>query len=462
MANQKFTGKILWRNRFAFYLLAVGSACGLGNIWRFPYVAGENGGGAFILLYLLLAFTVGLSILIAELMLGKKSEASLLKITQRVSLTHQKPYFWISRLTLLITLVILSYYSVISGWVLHYITQFVVGLFREDTAKYISALNMKVLIDNGWLQFALASVHLIIAGLIVGQRMTNRFEKILTTTIIPIFIILFGLLLVRSLSLESTPEVLRFIFYPDFSKLNLRSLGHAMGHVFFTLSIGMGALVTFGSFFKDNDHLPKVGFRVMMVDVLISLFSVLLVFPIAFSLGEKPLTDPSLLFESLPRLFMKFQFGLIFGLVFFLCLWAAALNASVGLLETLAANYSERYLKSDRKSSIWLIVLVVLGVTLIPAFSGSALKNIKLFQQTLLENMDSFLINYLLPLSGLGMIFLFFKALAHADQKEMFLNEKSESSYALINYWQFILKYAAPFLIILGVILQIIALVFKN
>lgn len=459
MPNNKFTGKILWRNRFAFYLLAVGSACGLGNIWRFPYVAGENGGGAFILLYLFLAFTVGVSILIAELMLGKKSEASLLKITQRVSTTHKKPYFWISRLTLFITLVILSYYSVISGWVLHYITQFVVGFFRGDTLQYISSLNMKVLTDNGWLQFALASVHLIVAGLIVGQRMTNRFEKILTTFIIPVFVFLFAMLLVRSLSLDSTPEVLRFIFYPDFSKLNLRSLGHAIGHVFFTLSIGVGALVTFGSYFKNEDHLPKVGFRVMMVDVMISLFSVLLVFPIAFSIGEKPLTDPSLLFEALPRLFMKIQFGALFGLGFFICLWAAALNASVGLLETLASNYSERYLKSDRKNSIWLITVITLGFTVIPAFSGSGLKDVKLFDQTLLENIDSFLINYLLPISGLGMAFLFFKALPLADQKDLFLDEKTESSYALINYWQAILKFAAPILIAAGIILQIIALV---
>lgn len=461
MGQQKFTGKILWRNRFAFYLLAVGSACGLGNIWRFPYVAGENGGGAFILLYLLLAFTLGLSILIAELMLGKKSEASLLKITQRISTTYQKPFFWISRLTLLITVVILSYYSVISGWVLHYITQFIVGLFRSDTSEYLSSLNMKVLVDNGWLQFALASVHLIVAGLIVGQRITNRFEKILTTVIIPIFVLLFGMLIVRSLSLDSTPEALRFIFYPDFSKLNLRSLGHAIGHAFFTLSIGMGALVTFGSYFKDNDHLPKVGFRVMLVDIMISLFSVLLVFPIAFTIGEKPLTDPSLLFESLPRLFMKFQFGSLFGLGFFICLWAAALNASVGLLETLASNYSERYLKADRKSSIWLIILVVLGLTIVPAFSGSGLKNVKLFGQTLLENMDSFLINYLLPLSALGMVFLFFKALPLADQKDLFLDEKTESSYALINYWQVVLKYAAPTLIIFGVLLQIYALIWR-
>lgn len=460
MGNSKFTGKILWRNRFAFYLLAVGSACGLGNIWRFPYIAGENGGGAFILLYLMLAFTVGLSILIAELMLGKKSEASLLKITQRVSVIQQKPYYyWISSLTLMITLVILSYYSVISGWVLHYITQFVVGMFRTDTLLYISSLNMKLLSDNGWLQFALASVHLIVAGLIVGQRITNRFEKVLTTVIIPVFVILFVMLLVRALSLGSAPEVLRFIFYPDFSKLNLRSLGHAIGHVCFTLSIGMGALVTFGSYFKANDHLPKVGFRVMMVNITISLFSVLLVFPIAFAIGEKPLTDPSLLFESLPRLFMKFRFGSLFGLAFFICLWTAALNASVGLLETLASNFSEKYIKSDRKSSIWLIVLITLGFTIIPAFSGSGLKNIKLFDQTLLENIDSFLINYLLPISGLGMIFLFFKTLPLADQKTLFLDEKTESSYALINYWQVVLKYIAPVLIIFGIVLQLVALI---
>ncbi|MFN3455896.1 MAG: sodium-dependent transporter, partial [Pseudobdellovibrio sp.] len=283
-----------WRNRFAFYLLAVGSACGLGNVWRFPYIAGENGGGAFILLYLLMAFTVGLSILIAELILGRRSEASLLKITRRISVSEKKPYYWISRFTLLITIVILSYYSVISGWVLHYITQFLVGIFRSDTSQYISSLNMKALNDSGWLQFSLASVHILVAAFIVDQRITNRFEKILTTFIIPVFAFLFVVLLARSLSLESTAEVLRFVFYPDFSKLNMKSLGHAIGHMCFTLSIGLGTLVTFGSYFKHNDHLPKVGFRVMLIDVMIALFSVLLVFPIAFSLGEKPLTDPNL------------------------------------------------------------------------------------------------------------------------------------------------------------------------
>ncbi len=446
--------KIYWRNRFSFYLLAVGSACSLGNIWRFPYIVGENGGGAFILLYLFLCFTVGLSILIAELILGRSSEASLLKITQRVSVNYKKPFFWFSRLTLLITLVMLSYYSVVSGWVLHYITQFSVGLFRTDTASYISHLNMNVLSANGWLQFALASVHLIIAGLIINRKLAHRFEKLLLNFIIPVFGFLFIMMLIRSLSLDSTPEVLRFLFYPDFSKLNAKSLGHAIGHMCFTLSIGMGVMVTFGSYFTNKDHLPSVGFRVTMIDVVISLLSVLLIFPVAFSLSGKPLTDPSLLFDSLPNLFMKIKFGGTFGLVFFVCLWIAALNASVGLLETLISNYSERFAKKDRKYSTWFIVGVVLMMTIIPAFSSSGFKNVHIFGQSVIENIDSILINYLLPLSALGMIVLFFKSLALSDIQEKFLSDEAPASYALFSYWKKVLIFVAPVLVILGIILQ--------
>ena len=446
--------KIYWRNRFSFYLLAVGSACSLGNIWRFPYIVGENGGGAFILLYLFLCFTLGLSILIAELILGRSSEASLLKITQRVSVNYKKPFFWLSRLTLLITLVMLSYYSVISGWVLHYITQFIVGLFRTDTASYISHLNMNVLSVNGWLQFALAGVHLIIAGLIINQKLAHRFEKLLLNFIIPVFGFLFIMMLIRSLSLDSTPEVLRFLFYPDFTKLNMKSLGHAIGHMCFTLSIGMGVMVTFGSYFTNKDHLPSVGFRVTMIDVVISLLSVLLIFPVAFSLSGKALTDPSLLFDSLPNLFMKIKFGGTFGLVFFVCLWIAALNASVGLLETLISNYSERFAKKDRKYSTWFIVGIVLLMTIIPAFSSSGFKNVHLFGQSVIENIDSVLINYLLPLSVLGMIVLVFKSLALSDIQEKFLSDEVPASYALFSYWKKALIFVAPALVVLGIVLQ--------
>jgi NSS family neurotransmitter:Na+ symporter len=449
-----------WRSRIAFYLLAIGSACGLGNIWRFPYVVGENGGGAFVLVYVFLSLTVGLSILIAELIIGRTTGDSLLKITRRVSVKNQKSYFWFGRLSLLISLVILAYYSVVSGWVLYFLTQFLVGLFHQNKFAYLSTISMSVLNENGLLQFALASVHLLICGFIVFKGVTGRFERVLTL-ILPVFGLLVFLLLIRSLSLPSSPDVLRFLFYPDFSKLNLSSLGHAMGHMLFTLSIGMGILVTFGSYFKKDEHIPSLGVRVTLVDTAISLIAVLMIFPIAFSITNKPLTDPSLLFEALPHLFLKIQWGEYFGLAFFICLWIAALNASIALIETLTSNLSDRFLKTDRFSSSWIVLAVTLCLTIFPAFSGTLFKKVSLMNQTLIEILDSVLINYLLPISALGMIFIFFKAINEIDYKEKFISEKSESSQILVRHWIWVLKWLAPFLIILGLLLQVIAVI-KN
>ncbi len=450
-----------WRNRIAFYLLAVGSACGLGNIWRFPYVVGENGGGAFLLIYLFLCLTVGVSVLIAEMIMGHTKQASLLKITRQVSIQNKKPFYWIGRLSLFISLVMLSYYSVISGWVLHFITQFLVGLFRDDKLSYLKTINMTVLSENGSLQFALASVHLLICGFIVVKGITERFESILKI-ILPIFGVLVVLLLARSLSLPSTEEVLRFLFYPDFSKLNLTSLGHAMGHVLFTLSLGLGILVTFGSYFKDEDHLPSVGMRVTIVDVLISFFAVLMIFPVAFTVSTKQLTDPSLLFESLPQLFMKFKYGEYFGLAFFVCLWLTALNASIALLESLISNLSDRFLKTNRFSSAWMIVVVTLFLSVFPAFSGTVFNNVKIFNQSLIENLDSLLINYLLPISVLGVILIFFKSLNEMDYKNKFVSEQSESSQMIVGHWIWLLKWFTPFLIIMGIVLQVLNLFLVN
>ena len=450
-----------WRNRIAFYLLAVGSACGLGNIWRFPYVVGENGGGAFLLVYLFLCMTVGVSVLIAEMIMGHVKQASLLKITRQASVQNKKPYYWIGRLSLFISLVMLAYYSVISGWVLHFMTQFSVGLFRSDKFTYLSTINMGVLYDNGLLQFALASVHLLICGFIVVKGITERFESVLKV-ILPLFGVLVVLLLARSLSLPSTEDVLRFLFYPDFSKLNLTSLGHAMGHVLFTLSLGLGILVTFGSYFKDDEHLPSVGMRVTIVDVLISFLSVLMIFPIAFTVSTRQLTDPSLLFESLPQLFMKFQFGEYFGLAFFICLWLTALNASIALLETLISNLSDRFLKTNRISSAWMVVGVTLLLAVFPAFSGTVFSRIKIFNQSLIENLDSLLINYLLPISVLGGILIFFKILNELDYKNKFVSEASESSQMIVGHWLWILKWFTPVLILAGLFLQVLSLIIKN
>lgn len=450
--------KASWVSRFSFYLLAVGSACGLGNIWRFPYVIGENGGGAFLLLYIFLAFTVGLSILVAELILGRSGEFSLLKITKLVSLQAKKPFYWFGRLSILINVVILAYYSVISGWVLHYLTQFIVGIVNENRIAYISSINMEALKNSGSLQFSLASVHLLICGFVVAKGVIERFEKIFAQAL-PILAVLFIVLIIRSFSLDSTSDVMRFLFYPDFSKLNLSSLGRALGHVFFTLSLGMGIMVTYGTYFKNDEHLPSVGFRVTTIDTIVSIMALLMVFPIAFlSDSNHYFTDPGILFESLPRLFVKIQYGEFFGFLFFLCLWLAAVNASIGLLETLIANFSDKFHKISRNQSTFMTITGVLLLMIFPAFSGTLFSKFKWFNQSFMENLDSLLINYLLPISGLGIIVIFFHLLNETERKEKFIDATGKNSQAMYRHWIWILKWFSPVLIGLAILLQFINL----
>ncbi len=451
--------KSSWRNRLSFYLLAIGSACGLGNLWRFPYIVGENGGGAFLLLYVLLAFTIGLTLLIAELMIGQFTGTSILVATKRVALQYKKPFYLFGWLSVLISAVTLAYYSVICGWVLHYLMQFLMSLFQPEPLQYLNKTSMLTLSQNSWLQFLLASVHLLISIVIVVKGFSDGVERWITS-LLPLFGLLVIILLIKSLSLESTPDVLRFLFYPDFSKLTWGSVGHATGHVFFTLSLGFGTMVTFGSYFKREEHLPNIGFRVTLVDTIISIVAVLLIFPIAFSSSKQPLTDPSLLFEVLPKFLAKDKGGVFFGLIFFLCLWLAALNASIGLLETVTANLVEKRPELKRSLSAWISGIFILGLAVLPSFSGTLFGNFRWKGLSFIEMMDSFLINGLLPIAGLGMVIIALLALSEADRKKLFVKVGSSTSYSMYSHWRFSLKWLVPIVIIVGLVFQLLGVIF--
>lgn len=454
-----------YRHRFSFYMMAIGSALGLANIWRFPYVLGENGGGAFLLLYVFLSFTVGLSILIGELILGQHFGFSFLKILKLTSAQKNKSFHWVARFALVITIIILAYYSVISGWVLHYLTRFVMGLFQSNHQQYISRINMEALLKSGFMQFALASVHLLVCVFIVLKNVTERFEKIFAR-ILPFFVLLVLVFLFRSFSMDSTPDVLRFLFYPDFSKLNLSSLGKAIGHVLYTLSLGMGIMVTFGSYFKRDENLPGLGFRVAMIDTIVSIVAVLIVFPVVFlgsgwMSGGMHVAEPGLLFDSLPLLFSRMKYGEYFGLAFFLCLWLVALNASIALFETLIANLSEKLKTQNRTILASLILVGVLSITVVPAFLSEYLSKLNIMDLAFIEIVDSLLINYLLPLSTLGFIFSLFISMSKQEMKERFVSEKGKSSQAMFSHWIWLLKWFSPIMIGLGIVLQIVYLVIK-
>lgn len=450
------SGRGAWRTRFGFYLIAIGSACGLGNLWRFPYVVGENGGGAFVLLYVLLAFIVGAPLLISELIFGKKERKSVLKATMDLSQKTGRRLAWTGRLSILMCLVVLSYYAVISGWVLHFITQFLVAAISGPEAVDGT---WSVLMENGWLQWALASVHVLLTLILVAKGIHEGLERWLNS-MMPLFAVLVGVLVYRTMSLPSTPDALRFLFYPDFSKLTFSSLNHAIGHVLFTLSVGFGTMVTFGSYIREEDHAATAGFRVVFVDTIVSLIAALLVFPIAFQASNAQMTDPSLLFEVLPRFLITMPGGVFFGLIFFISLYFAALNASMGLLENIVSNFVdlESPQKRDRVGAAWQAGILILILALFPALSSSVFKGLRVGGRSLIESLDAVMINWLLPLVAFFLTWAIFRGVGEKEMKKSFLAAGDAASHAMEPHWMLAIRWLIPAIVASGLILQIIGL----
>jgi neurotransmitter:Na+ symporter, NSS family len=443
-----------WATRFGFYLAAIGSGCGLGNLWRFPYVVGENGGGAFVLLYVMLVLLIGLPLLIGELMLGKHTGKSVISALASLNPGRNRWFLQIGRASLILCLVVLSYYALISGWVLHFAVQFMMSFIDLQQNSSLSPLSS--LLKNGLLQAALASVHLIFCIVVVLKGVQEGLERVIGW-MMPAFGILLLILMFKSLSLPSSMEAIRFFFYPDFTRLSLSSLGHAIGHVFFTLSVGFGTIVTFGSYVKDNEHIPTAGVRIALVDTLISMTAGMLIFPIALQASNIPLTDPGLLFEALPRFLSEMPGGVVFGFAFFVCLYLAALASSIGLMEVIVSNLVDRQKYSRQKAS-WITGFFALILGFIPAFSASLLRQVNLREQGLLARVDSLVINWVLPVIAMCMAIAISRGMKQSEMESQFIDGNRVEAASLFNPWRKILLYGVPSAVSLGLLLQLLGL----
>lgn len=447
----------LWGTRFGFYLAAVGSALGLGNLWRFPFVTLENGGGAFVLLYVAFVLLIGLPLLIGELMLGKLTRRGSVAAFRVLSFDDElgdgKPgAFGAGVLAALGCLLIVSYYAVVSGWVLHFLMQFTFGSVMSSGENV--DLGLRHLKENGFLQLALASVHILISLIIVVKGVQEGIEK-WVGNIMPIFVVLLGVLVVKSLAGGQAVEALRFQFYPDFTKLNWYSPLHALGHVFFSLSIGMGTMVAFGSYLKPETHIPSAGFRVAILDTVISLFAGLLIFPtiMGMSLGT---SGPELLFRSLPRILQGFDSGWLFGVAFFICLYLGALGASIGLLEALVANVTE-VLKLSRERAAWIVGSLTVLCATIPALSSAGLRDVTFRGHALFSLWDTVVVNVLLPIAVLAFCLAISKKLKAKPAINEFVNDESLVTQTLYSHWRFIVRYVAPTIITASLLIALIA-----
>lgn len=440
-----------WATRFGFYFIAIGSAFGLGCLWRFPYMVLEHGGGAFVFLYLVLLTLVGIPLLIGELTLGKATGKSiygaLLQIRREKSNQNKKssllvqiaPTFGI--IAVVTCIVIFGYYSVISGWVLSYITKFV--LFAFGVGKGVAPLAFD-LNDKPWVQFVLASAHVMVVVWIVSQDFELGIEKVVGY-IMPLFVVLMFFLTLKSFSLASANDALRFLLYPDFSRLKLNALAAALGQIFFTLSIGISTMVTFGSYLDERHRTPVAGFRVATIDAFSSLLAGMLIFPllIAAPVNAK---GPDLLFKTLPALLAILDWGALFGIGFFVFLYLAALGASLSLVETVISNLVEIKKISRRRASVYVGMVCLAMATIATIVGGSEAIAI----------MDLIAIQWVAPVLALVFCLVVGREVNSAYALKEFLDPDDPSQEIIFRFWKVFIQFLAPAIIVLALVLQVI------
>jgi NSS family neurotransmitter:Na+ symporter len=354
-----------WSSKWVFILAAAGSAVGLGNIWRFPYVTGENGGGAFVLVYLACVFLIGIPVMIAELMIGRRGRRSPINAMRLLASEDGLSPGWtvIGYMGIFSGFLILSFYSVVAGWSLAYISYSVSGDLASDLDSSRSVF--EALIGSAP---RLAFWHTLFMGLVIfviAKGVTRGLERAVKILMPLLFVSLIAMV-IYALFVGDAYKAVTYLFYPDFSKLSLDSVIIAVGQAFFSLSLGMGALMIYGSYLPQEVSIPGTSVIVGLVDSLVALLAGLAIFPIVFGYGLEVSEGPGLVFVSLTIAFANMPFGEIFGFVFFVLLSIAAWTSAISLLEPVVAWLIETRAWSRSKSSllsggaIWLVGLLCL------------------------------------------------------------------------------------------------------
>jgi NSS family neurotransmitter:Na+ symporter len=435
-----------WGSSLGFLMAAAGSAIGLGSLWLFPYLVGEHGGGLFVLLYILFTFLIALPIFIAEIIMGRSVQKTPIFAFSELSKRSQnwKMAGWVMVFT---SFLILSYYSVVAGWSLNYVlmslTNFTQGKSASQIANLFNILYESADLNIFWhFLFMFLTVSVVYGGV---QKGIEKWSKILT----PLLFILLIILVVHSATLSGFAKGVKFLFLPDMKHFSASSILAALGMSFFTLSVGMGIIITYGSYMQKNEDIPKTSSIVALMTVAISLLATLMIFPIIFTYNLSPQEGPGLVFKTLPIVFETFKATLVLSTIFFTLLLFTALTSSISLLEMVTASVMEIMHWPRKKSTIVVgIATFIMGIPSAVAGSGSLFPDWHiLFGKNFFETIAALATDWLLPLGGLFVtIFVGWRV-----DKTFKKHEFSRGSHLkpLYFFWSFLLKWVAPIAIIL-------------
>lgn len=426
-------------SKIGFVLAAAGSAIGLGAIWKFPYMAGTNGGSVFVLLFIISTLLIGLPILLAEFVIGRKGQSD--AITALKKLAPGKKWFLIGWSGFFFSFIILSFYSVVGGWILSYLTRAFMFSLDNKGENYYGAL-FETIIANPWEVLIGQAVFMLLTILIVQGGIEAGIERA-SRIMMPALLIFFIVLVIRSLTLDGAMEGVKFMFVPDWSYFNAQTMLLALGQAFFSLSVGVAGMMTYASYLPKEQKLGNSAFSVSMLNIGISLMAGLVIFPAVFALGYSPNEGPGLVFIILPAVFEQIPYGAFFMLLFFILMLFATLTSSIAMLETVVSmGIKNAYDK--RKRSSWIYGLLIFLVGIPSALSFGVFSDFKILGKTFFDSADFLTNNIGLPLGAL-LISIF---AGYVLKKQETFEELNISSLSF-NIWYFIVRYLAPIAIIL-------------
>lgn len=390
------TSRDSFKSQFGIIAAAAGSAVGLGNIWRFPYVNAENGGGAFLIIYILAVIFIGLPVMLCELSIGRSAQSNAFGSFRKLA----PKTFWplIGFMGILTAFIILSFYSTVAGWTLEYIYLSLKGNLMEQSSselvmtfeKFTSSTYRPIL----WQILILLLTALIVVGGI--QKGIEKFSKLL----MPVLLILICIICVRSITLPNAISGLEFLFKPDFSKLTFHSILLAVGQAAFSLSIGMGALITYGSYIRRNESLIPIASWTASIDTMVAILSSIMVFPALFAFGLPLNAGPGLVFISLPSVFQSIPGGNIIAIIFFILLAIAALTSTISVLEVVVAFLIDE-IKLNRVLATVFATFAISIIGICCTLSFGPLKNFTIFGLTIFEMMNYVSANIFLTFGAL-------------------------------------------------------------
>lgn len=430
-----------WSSKLGFILASAGAAVGLGQIWKFPYVTGMNGGGAFLLVFIVFTLLIGLPMLISEFVIGRGSGKE--AVGAYDTLAPNSMWRVVGRLGVVGCFLLLSFYSVVGGWVLIYTVLSLFGFIIQggtDYAEffgYVTSTPWIVLL--GTLTFILINILVIALGV---QKGIERASKYMMPTLFIFFIVL----VIRALTLDGAMEGIVFFLKPDFTALTAEGFLYALGQSFFALAVGFSCMVTYASYLDRSISIPNAAGSVAMMNIIVSILAGLVIFPVVFAFGYEPTEGPGLLFIVLPAVFSEMAFGEFFLCIFLILFLFATLTSSFSLLEIMVAPFASR--GRSRKKTSWIAGIIIFAAGIPAALSFGLLSDMTLFDKNIFDLTDYLVSNMMLPLGSLLISLFIGYKMDRALMKEHFLLS-SKLTAGWYNIWLALMRYLVPITIII-------------